>query len=226
MLPYAAFTVLLCLVVTAANATVCPKLNSAANFSVIADTTITNAGNTTIQLSLGLSPGTAITGFPPGVVHGSKDIDNSISATAKADATSAYMTCVGATNATVLTGEDLGNRTLVPGVYKFATTAALTLGTLTLKGSGTYIFQIGTALTTGPSTKVVLTSGAQACRVFWQVGSSAVFGANSQFQGNTLAHTSVTVNSKVVYTGSIYALGAAITLSDDAINGPGTCTAC
>jgi hypothetical protein len=130
------------------------------------------------------------------------------------DLTTAYNNAAGATTTSTLTGTDLGGLTLVPGAYKFASSAGLT-GTLTLDGGGSttglWIFQIGSTLTTASSSRVSLINGAQPCDVFWQVGSSATIGTATTFVGNILANTSITMTTGATLNGR--ALAGAITSS-------------
>jgi hypothetical protein len=222
MLSSAAFSVLLCLAITAVGATVCPNLGSAADFTLLAASTITNTGLSVITGNVGISPGTAITGFPPGVVkHGSLQGRN---AAAQNDVTTAFYTCLTAPFTRDLTGIDLAGLKLTPGVYKFSSTAGISAGgTLTLNGKGIYIFQVGSAITTGANIKILLKNGAKAGCIYWQVGSSVTHGANSLFRGNILAYASITFGSNVTYQGSVYARTAAITLIDDTITGMKSC---
>ena len=112
-------------------------LGSAAAFSVLAGSTVTNTGSTIMGGSLGVWPGTAVTGFPPGIVTppGIIDAGDAIAGTAQTDLTTAYNTLAGLPHNEDLTGQDLGGLTLLPGVYFFKTSAELT-GTLTLNAEG------------------------------------------------------------------------------------------
>src|ERR1700735_1366023 len=137
-----------------------PPLGSAQSFAVLASTSITSAGATVIDGDLGLSPGTALTGFPPArVIRGASHVNDSNAVSAEADAQTAYADLAGETCTTNLTGQILGTSpgpaVLTPGVYCFGSSAQLT-GTLTLSGNGVYIFQIGSTLTTAANSSVVL----------------------------------------------------------------------
>jgi hypothetical protein len=106
-------------------------------------------------------------------------------------------------------------------------TAAIAAGgTLTLNGKGTYVFQVGTAITTGAAAKILVENGATAGCIFWQVGTSVTHGAQSTFLGDILAHTSVTFGAGVTYHGSIYAQTGDVTLSNDAITDQASCNVC
>jgi hypothetical protein len=202
-----------------------PKLGTALNFAVLAGSTITNTGPTVVTGNLGLHPGTAVTGFPPGSVTGTQHITDAVALQAKNDLVTAYTAAASAPSTSDLTGQDLGGKNLVPGVYTFSSSAQLT-GPLTLSGNGVFIFRIGSTLTTASNSVVRLTNGAQACAVYWQVGSSATLGSATQFQGNLMALTSITmVTGANILTGRALARNGALTLDTNRITPPaGTCT--
>jgi hypothetical protein len=202
-----------------------PGLASAAPFGVLAGTTVTNTGNTVVTGELGVSPGTAVTGFPPGT-SGPQHNGDSVALTAQTDLTAAYVNaaaqpCPSTNN---FAGVNLGGKTLVPGVYCQTTAPTLT-GTLTLNGSGIYIFQIGSTLVTAPSASVVLIGGAQPCQIFWQVSSSATLDTTTTFIGTIMALTSIGMNNGVTLTGRALARNGAVTLINDRINQPAACVA-
>ena len=157
-----------------------PSLGSAGTFGVLGGSTVTNTGPTEVSGDVGVSPGTAITGFPPGVVtNGALHAGDMVAARAHADTFIAYQDLKGRTCTPMnnLTGQDLGGMTLPPGVYCFSSSAQLT-GTLVLTGAGPWIFQIGSTLTTATAAAVIVPPGGtcRAANVFWQVGSSATLG--------------------------------------------------
>jgi type VI secretion system secreted protein VgrG len=198
-----------------------PPLGSAQGFAVLGASTVTNAGPTVITGDLGVSPGTAVTGFPPGTVTGGATHAGDAAATAaQAAAHTAYAALAAQPCGTNLTGKTLGSSpgavTLSPGVYCFNSSAQLT-GTLTLDGSGVYVFKTGTTLTTASKSSVVLAKGATAGNVFWQVGSSATLGTNTAFVGSILANISDTVTTGASVTGRVFALTGAVTLSENRI---------
>jgi Ice-binding-like len=202
-------------------------LGAADSFAVLAGSTVTNTNTPTIVSGdLGVSPGSAVTGFPPGVVIlGSIHAADVLAAQAKVSLNSAYTNAAGQVATTDLTGQDLGGLTLTPGVYKYTSSAQLT-GTVTLSGNGLFIFQIGSTLTTASGSVVSLSNGAQACNVFWQVGSAstgATLGTGTTFRGNILALTSITANTGATIDGRALARDGAVTLDDTHITKPAAC---
>src|SRR4029077_15162279 len=144
------------------------SLGTAQNFGVLGGSTVTNTGATTVTGNVGVSPGSAVTGFPPGVVVGGAIHSNdAVAMQAQNDLTTAYNN-IASTPCTVdLTGQDLGGLTLTPGVYCFSSTAQLT-GTLTLNALGNasalFLFKIGSALTTASGSSVtVINNGGNSC---------------------------------------------------------------
>ncbi|MGB9002934.1 MAG: ice-binding family protein [Nitrosotalea sp.] len=195
-----------------------PSIGAAINFAVLGSSTVTNTGNTNIVGNLGVSSGTAITGFPPGIVIGRTYASDEVATGAHADAATAYGIL---SNATCTINEpavaDIGGQTLTPGVYCFPSSAAIT-GTLTLSGSGAYIFKIGSTLTTSAgNSNVVLTSRASSSQVFWAVGSSATLGTGSDFKGTMIAYSSITSTTGATVDGRLIALNGAVTLDTNHI---------
>ena len=193
-------------------------LGAAAGYSVLGGQTVTNTGPSVLASSVGLSPGTEVTGFPPGTVAPPATIDkaNPAADLAQADLTTAYNDAAGRP-ATTTKSADLAGLNLSPGVYS-SPTLELT-GTLTLDAEGdpdaVFIFQAGSTLTTGSSSSVALINGAQVCNVFWQVGSSATLGSGSTFVGTVLALTSVTVETAATVHGRVLARNGSVTLDSD-----------
>jgi len=201
-------------------------LGTATPFAVLAGTTVTNTGPSVISGDLGVSPGSAVTGFPPGVViNGTQHSADAVALQAQTDLTTAYNDAAGRTPVTVVS-TDLGGQTLAPGVYQAASSMGLT-GTVTLDGQGdpnaVFIFQMGSTLTTASNSTVSLINGAQACNVFWQVGSSATLGTATTFVGSILALTSATVLTGTTVAGRVLARNGAVTLDTNTITTP-TCT--
>jgi uncharacterized repeat protein (TIGR01451 family) len=195
-------------------------LGTAANFAVLAGSTVTNTGPTTISGDVGLSPGTSVTGFPPGQVNGTIHAADSAALQAQADLTAAYNNAAARTvTATVPT--ELGGTTLTAGVYNSAAGTFGITGTLTLDAQGdpnaVFIFQAASTLITASASNVNLVNGAQASNVFWVVGSSATLGTGSTLQGSILARTSITVTTGTVLNGRALARNGAVTLDSDTI---------
>lgn len=199
------------------------NLGTAGSFGVLAGSTVTNTGSSTISGNVGVSPGSAVTGFPPGIVGGTIHAADAVANKAQSDLTKAYNVAAGLTRTGTLTGQDLGGKTLTPGVYFFASSAQLT-GMLTLNSLGNknalFVFQIGSTLTTASNSSVVFTNGLTDKNVFWQVGSSATLGTTTAFTGNILALTSITMNNGAgISCGSALARNGAVTLNNNVIGG-------
>ncbi len=209
---------------------VAPSLGAAASFAVLGGSTVTNTGSTVVTGDLGVSPGTAVTGFGPGTVSGTiYSGAGSAAGSAQTANAAAYNNLVAQTCETNLTGTVLGAgvATLTPGVYCFDAAAQLT-GTLTLDGQGNpnavFIFKIGSTLTTASSSSIVLINGARPCNVFFQVGSSATLGTGTAFRGNILALTSITLNTGASLNGRALAQNGAVTLDTNSISAPSQCS--
>ncbi|KAF2251486.1 hypothetical protein BU26DRAFT_423603, partial [Trematosphaeria pertusa] len=196
------------------------NLGTAAPFGVIASSAITNTGATVVDGQLGIYPKTEseITGFPPGI-SGDVNANNAVADQARQDAQTAYNAAASLAS-TGQNGQDIGGQILVAGTYTSSSSVAIT-GPLTLDGQNNpdalFVFQIGSTLTTATSSSVVLVNGAQACNVFWQVGSSATLGTSTVFTGNILALTSISLNEGVTVAGGLYALNGAVTLINDQV---------
>jgi hypothetical protein len=206
----------------AAAVAVNPPLGTAANFAVLGGSAVTNSGATLVTGDLGVSPGTSITGFPPGAVTGTTHSADPVAAQAQADVGTAYGFAAGETCDVNLTGQDLGGMTLPPGVYCFNTSAQLT-GTLTLAAGADpnpkWLFQMGTTLTTGSNAAVVLAKPSTcASNINWQVGSSATVGTGTTFLGNILADQSITLATGASSNGSLYAHVGAVTMDTNNVS--------
>jgi hypothetical protein len=202
-----------------------PNLGTAAAASVVAGSTVTNTGSSTLSGNLDVYPGTAVTGFPPGVIGGTRNVGGPTGGPANVaanDVTNAYLQVMAAPTTAVMNA-DLGGQSLSPGVYSASSGMSLT-GTLTLVGdaNSVFIFQAVSSLTTAPGSRVVLTGGVQACNIDWQVGSSATIGTTTSFVGNILALASITMNTGATLDGRALAQTGAVTLDDNTITSP-TC---
>jgi hypothetical protein len=196
------------------------SLGTAESFAVLAGSNVTNTGPSVISGDLGVSPGTAVTGFPPatvsaGSVHGA----DAVALQAQRDLVSAYNDAAGRSSTATISA-DLAGSTLTPGVYTSASSLGLS-GALTLDARGdpnaVFVFQAGSTLTTASASRVVLIGGAQACNVFWQVGSSASIGSNSVFTGSVLALTSISLTTGASLNGRALARNGAVTLDTNTI---------
>jgi len=201
-----------------------PSLGRAASFAVLGGSTVTNTGATAITGDLGVSsPGLSVTGFPPGTMaRGAQHVGDPAANQAQADAQSAYAVLAGKVCNTPLTGQDLGGKTLAPGVYCFTSSAQLT-GQLVLDGrgnsKGVWVFQIASTLTTATNSSVAMRKGARAGNVFWQVGSGATLGTGTAFTGNILAYSSITMNTAANLSGRALAR-AAVTMDSNNMRVP------
>jgi hypothetical protein len=193
-------------------------LGSAASFSVLGGSTVTNTGPTTMFGDLGLSPGSSVTGAPH--VLGQTHVDDAIAIGAKNDLTTAYNDAAGRpTNGSA--GTDLAGQTFTAGVRTASNSLLLSSGSVTLDAQGdpnaVFVFQIGSTLITGSATTVLLVNGAQACNVFWQVGSSATLGTGTRFVGTIMASATITANTAATIHGRLLAQTAAVNLDTNTI---------
>ena len=197
-----------------------PPLGTTQSFGVLGGSTVTNTGNSIIRGDLGLSPGTSVTGFPPGIVvpPGTTHVTDAVALGAQNDAATAYNNLASqACDFGPFGPTDLAGQVLVPGVYCFSSTVNNS-GALTLNGSATdvWVFKIGTALVTGPGSSVVGTGGK--CNVFWQVGSSATLDTTTTFRGTIIALESITLNNGATLDGRALARNGSVTLINNSFN--------
>jgi hypothetical protein len=198
-------------------------LGTACMFGILAATpAVSNSGPTNVTGDIGIWPAASITGFPPGTLTGTEFAGDAVAQTAQGDLTTAYNFAAAAAGGAVLTA-DIGGQTLAPGVYK-TTSAQPSLGitgTLTLSGNGVYIFQIVSTLTTAANnSQVILSGGATAQDVFWQVGSSATLGTTTTFEGTIMAQASVSLDTGATLDGRALARTGAVTLLSNPVNVP------
>ncbi len=201
-------------------------LGTAGPFVVLGGAKVTNVGPSVLNGNLGISPGTELEGFgPPAVINGSTHATTEVAAQAQLDLTTAYDAAAGQSvlPANDLSGEDLGGLKLSPGTYRY-NAAALMTGALTLDAEGDpnaeFVFQIGSQLTTESASSVVLVNGASPCNVYWQVGSSAVLGTTTSFQGTLMALTSISLNSNATVVGRMLARNGQVSLIENTLTRP------
>jgi len=202
------------------------SLGSAGTFAVLGASTVTNTGPTQVSGDVGVSPGSAISGFLPGIINnGALHANDGPAIQAHADLAIAYTAFAGLASppANNLTGSDLGGMTLTPGVYHFDTSAQQSGGTLTFDAqndpTARFVVQTGTTLITSGTSSVALINGADAHNVYFQVGSSATLGGGSSFIGNILANMSITTVSGTAVTGRLFAVNGAVTLDTNNVGG-------
>jgi hypothetical protein len=196
------------------------SLGTADNFAILAGSAITNTGSSVISGDVGISPGTAVTGFPPAVLNGVQHVADAQAIQAKTSITSTY---TDASNRTPITsiGTELGSAVILPGVYASPSGTFGLTGTVTLDAQGdpnaVFIFKSASTLITASGSRVVLANGAQACNVFWLVGSSATLGTNSTFKGSLIAQTSITLTTNAQVEGRLLAQNGAVTLDSNTV---------
>lgn len=212
---------LLCVMLVSSSASAAPAtvgLGTAESFSVLAGSTVTNTGPTTMFGDLGLSPGSSVTGAPH--VLGTTHVDDAVAIGAKSSLTTAYNDAASRpTNGSA--GTDLTGQTFTAGVRTASSSLLLSSGSVTLDAQGdpnaVFIFQVGTTLTTGSNTSVSLINGAQACNVFWQIGSSATLGTGTRFVGTVMAAATITANTAATIHGRLLAQTGAVNLDTNTI---------
>ena len=201
-------------------------LGTVTSFAVLGGQTVTNTGPTTISGDVGVSPGNAIVGFPPGLVtNGTFHAADAVALQAQNDLTTAFNDAAGRGPGRGCRRGPRRVRLLTPGVYNNAAAMALT-GTVTLDALGdpaaVFIFQAGSTLITASNATVSLVGAAQACNVFWQVGSSATIGTNTTFVGTVMALTSISMQTGATIQGRLLARNGSVTLDNNVISRP-TC---
>lgn len=198
------------------------SLSGSSNFAVLAGSAITSTGATSITGDLGLSPGSSVGGFPPGILTGTQYINVPIAVQAKLDITAAYNDAAGRISTGIVTlSGNIGGLTLTPGLYKSTSSLAISSGDLTFDAKGNsaavFIIQIASSLTTTSGRKIILSGGALASNIFWQVGSSATFGTTSVFKGTVIAMQSITMNTGATLDGRILARTGGVTMAGNTI---------
>ena len=197
-------------------------LGGTTSLAVLAGAGITNTGATNITGDLGLSPGTSIGGFPPGVLVGTQHINDAIANQAKLDLTIAYNDAAGRTSTDIVTlSGNLGGLTLTPGLYKSTSSLAISSGDLTFDAKGNpdavFIIQMASSFTTTAGRQIILAGGALSSNIFWQVGSSATFGTTSVLKGTFLVKQSITFNTGATLDGRALTSTGSIVLAGNTI---------
>ncbi|OJX75476.1 MAG: hypothetical protein BGO91_19530 [Leifsonia sp. 71-9] len=203
-------------------------LGTAASYGALGASALTNTGPTVVTGDIGVSPGSSVTGFtgaPDGTFTGSLHQTDAAAAQAQSDVTTAFNAAAGLTPTTSGLSE-LNGLSLVPGVYSGGALALADNGVLTLAGSAdsVWVFQAASSLTIGSATQIIVTGGANACNVFWEIGSSASLGTGAQFEGTILAKESITATTGATIVGRLLANTAAVTLDTNTITVPTGCT--
>jgi uncharacterized protein (TIGR03437 family) len=195
-----------------------------ANFAVLSGSAIVNTGSTAITGDVGVSPGSSVSGFPPGTFTGTIHAGDSAAAQGILDLSAAYGDAVSRLIGAVSVAGDLGGQTFTSGLYNSVSSLSISSGNLTLDAKGdpnaVFIFQIASTLTTAAGNQVILVGGASASNVFWQVGTSAILGTNSIFNGSILADQAITLNAGATVNGRLLAQNGAVTLQSNIITSP------
>ena len=194
----------------------------AANLAILAGTSISSTGATNITGDMGLSPGTSVGGFPPGILVGTLHINDAIANQAKLDLTAAYNDAAGRTATDIVTlSGNIGGLTLTPGLYKSTSSLAISSGDVTFDAKGNsnavFIIQVASAFTTTSGRQVILSGGAKASNIFWQIGSSATFGTTSVLKGTFMAMQSITFNTGATLDGKALARTGAVVMAGNTI---------
>ena len=197
-------------------------LGGTADFALLAGSAITSTGATRITGDMGLSPGTSVGGFPPGILVGSLEINTNLATQGKLDLTAAYNEAAGrvSTDMVTLSG-NIGGLTLTPGLYKTTSSLAISSGDVTFDAEGkpgsVFIIQIASALTTTSGRKVFLKGGALASNIYWMIGSSATFGTTSVMKGTVMAMQAITFNTGATLEGRALARTGGIVMAGNTI---------
>ena len=189
------------------------NLGSAAGFGVLAGQSVTNSGASMVNADLGVWPGNTLTGAPG--VSGLTHLGDPTAQGAQGALTAAYNDAAGRAAGSTIAG-DLGGMTLAPGVYKSTSTLEITTADVTLDAGGNpnavFIFQIASSFTVAVGRSVILSGGAQASRITWQVGSSATVNSNANVSGNIIALTTVSMGTGATLNGRAMARNGSVTL--------------
>jgi len=198
------------------------SLKNASSFAILGGSTVTSTGNTEVTGDIGLNPGTSIIGFPPGIFYGTMHIVDSLSILAKSDLTAAYNDAAGRVSTdVVLVSGNIGGRTLLPGLYKSSSALEVSSGDLTLDAKGdanaVWVFQVGSTLELTSGRKIILSGGALASNIYWQVSSSAIFRTTSVMKGTIMALESISFETGATLDGKALAISGAVSLDANMI---------
>lgn len=200
------------------------ELAGASNLAILAGSSITNTGETSVTGNIALSPGTSIGGFPPGVLVGTLHINDLIATQAKLDLTTAYNDAAGRSSNDIVTlSGNIGGLTLTPGLYKSTSSLAISSGDLTFdakeNANAVFIIQVASSFTVTSGRQIFLSGGAKAENIYWQIGSSATFGTTSVIKGIVMAMQSITFSTgaslegkALVQTGTVIMAGNTIVM--------------
>ncbi|MDQ1741240.1 MAG: hypothetical protein QOE53_2892, partial [Pseudonocardiales bacterium] len=199
------------------------NLGAASSYAVLSGASVGNtvsadgAPHTTLRGDLGVKANAQPTGFPPGIVTGTVNYGNPAATQAHDDLVAAYNDVAGRTGGVPLPLALVG-RTILPGLYAIPGAASNT-GTVTLDGGGNpnavFVFQVNGALAFAAASHVVLTNGAQASRVFWQVNGAGAVGAGATFAGTLMALDAGAVGNGTTVNGRVFARNGALTLDNN-----------
>jgi hypothetical protein len=201
------------------------SLGSTSTFAILAGSGISNTGATTqVNGDVGTSPTGTVNGLPPAQVNGTIHAADAIAAQAKIDLLAAYNDAVSRSVGSQTLPGNLGGLTFTPGLYANSSSVLISGGDVTLDAQGNanavFIFKMGSTLTTGPGSQVILSRGAKASNVYWQVGSSATLDTTTIFKGNILAAISITLKTGAELDGRALTQTGAVTLDTNTITVP------
>ena len=198
------------------------NLYSATKYAIFAATTVTNTGPTSVSGSLGVSPGTAVTGSP-NITNGSLEAGSISASIAYYDIKSAYRQALTLATSDEISG-NLGGKTLYSGVYNSTDGLEISSGDLILDGQNTnspkFIFKMATTLYLSEGRKIFLINGASAANIYWCVGSSATFATTSVIEGTVMAYASISMFTGSTVNGRVFAINGAVTMDSNTINCP------
>ena len=211
------------------------NLQSTTGFVILAGSLISNIPTSAITGDIGLSPAARsfITGFGltevTGTIYAADDVSPAgvpaMLTAAKGDLTMAYNDAAGRTSTDmVLLAGNLGGLTLTPGLYKSSGSLEISSGDLTFDAKGdanaVFVLQMASTLITTSGRRIILSGGAKASNIFWQVGTSATLGTTSGFKGNIMANQSISLNTGAAVEGRLFARIGAVTLSSSTVVKP------